>query len=131
MTCCGVLQKNCIRKALEYGTTDPYIDECGEKNMMAGIIELDIHRMTQAPAEIAIGAGLRRACSGVYQIRISHGGHGGGNTAIAMALIANRRGGPNKQKLPFYYTLSTRRPAPYEKGQPKPGLPDIHMLTNG
>ena len=45
--------------------------------MTGGILELDIHSMTQAQAKIAVDAKLRRAGSGVYRIRIIHGYHGG------------------------------------------------------
>ena len=45
--------------------------------MTGGILELDIHSMTQAQAKIAVDAKLRRVGSGVYRIRIIHGYHGG------------------------------------------------------
>lgn len=41
-----------------------------------GCVELDVHGMTQAQAEIAIEAKLKRA-GGVYRIRVIHGYHGG------------------------------------------------------
>lgn len=37
-----------------------------------GCVELDVHGMTQAQAEIAIEAKLKRA-GGVYRIRVIHG----------------------------------------------------------
>ncbi len=45
--------------------------------MQSGIIEIDVHGMTQAQARTRIDATLRRADSSVYVIRIIHGYHNG------------------------------------------------------
>lgn len=39
--------------------------------------EIDVHGMTQAQAQVAIDAALRKANSSVYSLRIIHGFHGG------------------------------------------------------
>lgn len=44
---------------------------------LSGVIELDVHGMTQVQAQVAIDAKLRRATSGTYRVRIVHGYHGG------------------------------------------------------
>ena len=61
----------------------------------AGVMELDIHGMTQYQAQIAIDAKLRRATSGTYRIRIVHGYHGG--TALR-DMIRSRYGSHPKVK---------------------------------
>ena len=46
--------------------------------MMVGAFqEIDVHGMTKSQAFTAIDACLRRAGSGVYQLRVIHGYHGG------------------------------------------------------
>lgn len=42
-----------------------------------GIIELDLHGMTQVQARIAVEAALRRATRSVYRLRLIHGYRGG------------------------------------------------------
>ena len=44
---------------------------------MRAFEEIDIHNMTKVQAITAIDAMLRRANSGVYQLRVIHGFHGG------------------------------------------------------
>lgn len=44
---------------------------------MRAFEEIDIHNMTKVQAITAIDAMLRRANSGVYQLRVIHGYHGG------------------------------------------------------
>ena len=44
---------------------------------LAGVMEVDLHGMTQYQAEIAVDAALRRANRSVYRIRVIHGYHGG------------------------------------------------------
>lgn len=43
----------------------------------SGIIEVDLHGMTQVQAHIAVDAALRRASKSVYRLRLIHGYNGG------------------------------------------------------
>ena len=45
--------------------------------MGTGIMELDVHGMTQVQCRVAVDAKLRRAKGDVYRIRVIHGYHGG------------------------------------------------------
>ena len=65
--------------------------------MTGGILELDIHSMTQAQAKIAVDAKLRRAGSGVYRIRIIHGYHGG--TALRDVIRLEYAGNPKVKRI--------------------------------
>lgn len=42
-----------------------------------GIVEIDLHRLTQVQSRTAIDAALRRADRSVYRLRIIHGFNGG------------------------------------------------------
>ena len=42
-----------------------------------GIIEVDLHGMTQVQARVAVDAALRRASKSVYRLRLIHGYNGG------------------------------------------------------
>ena len=65
--------------------------------MTGGILELDIHSMTQAQAKIAVDAKLRRVGSGVYRIRIIHGYHGG--TALRDMIRREYTGHPKVKRI--------------------------------
>lgn len=45
--------------------------------MEQGIVEIDLHGMTQVQARIAVEAALRRASRATYRLRLIHGYHGG------------------------------------------------------
>lgn len=45
--------------------------------MEQGIVELDLHGMTQVQARAAVEAALRRASRSTYRLRLIHGYHGG------------------------------------------------------
>ena len=42
-----------------------------------GIIEVDLHGMTQVQARVAVDAALRRASKSVYRLRLIHGYNSG------------------------------------------------------
>ena len=42
-----------------------------------GVVELDLHGMTQVQAKAAVDAALRRAGGSVYRLRVIHGYRGG------------------------------------------------------
>ncbi|MGM9662126.1 MAG: Smr/MutS family protein [Oscillospiraceae bacterium] len=42
-----------------------------------GIVELDLHGMTQTQARAAVESALRRTPRSVYRLRLIHGYHGG------------------------------------------------------
>lgn len=54
--------------------------------------EIDVHGMTQAQAQVAIDAALRRANSSVYSLRVIHGFHGG--TALRDMIRSRYRNHP-------------------------------------
>jgi DNA-nicking Smr family endonuclease len=60
--------------------------------MSAGIVEVDLHGMTQSQAKIAVDAALRRADRSVYRLRLIHGFHGG--TAIRDMVRTAYKGHP-------------------------------------
>ena len=43
----------------------------------SGIIEVDLHGMTQVQARIAVESALKRASKSVYRLRLIHGYNGG------------------------------------------------------
>lgn len=45
--------------------------------MEQGIVEIDLHGMTQVQARVAVEAALRRASRATYRLRLIHGYHGG------------------------------------------------------
>lgn len=45
--------------------------------IQSGTIELDLHGMTCAQAQVAIDAALRRARPSTYRLEVIHGYHGG------------------------------------------------------
>ncbi len=49
----------------------------GQKKVNAGIIELDIHGMTEYQARICIDSNLKKTDKSIYRIRIIHGFHNG------------------------------------------------------
>ena len=67
--------------------------------MTAGIIELDVHGMTQVQCRVAVDAKLRRARGDVYRIRVIHGYHGG--TALRDMLRSEYRKHPKVIRIEF------------------------------
>ncbi len=47
------------------------------RGLTGGVLELDLHGMTQIQAKAAVDAALRRAGGSVYRLRVVHGYHGG------------------------------------------------------
>ncbi len=45
--------------------------------LTGGVVELDLHGMTQIQAKAAVDAALRRAGGSVYRLRVVHGYRGG------------------------------------------------------
>ena len=47
------------------------------RGLTGGVVELDLHGMTQVQAKAAVDAALRRAGGSVYRLRVIHGYRGG------------------------------------------------------
>ena len=47
------------------------------RGLTGGVVELDLHGMTQIQAKAAVDAALRRAGGAVYRLRVVHGYRGG------------------------------------------------------
>lgn len=47
------------------------------RGVTGGVVELDLHGMTQIQAKAAVDAALRRAGGSVYRLRVIHGYRGG------------------------------------------------------
>ena len=47
------------------------------RGVTGGVVELDLHGMTQVQAKAAVDAALRRAGGSVYRLRVIHGYRGG------------------------------------------------------
>lgn len=47
------------------------------RGLTGGVVELDLHGMTQIQAKAAVDAALRRAGGSVYRLRVVHGYRGG------------------------------------------------------
>lgn len=47
------------------------------RGLTGGVVELDLHGMTQIQAKAAVDAALRRAGGSVYRLRVIHGYRGG------------------------------------------------------
>ena len=58
----------------------------------SGMIELDLHGMTQLQARSAINSALKRAGRSVYRLRVIHGYNGG--TALRDMIRREYRGNP-------------------------------------
>lgn len=71
--------------------------------LTSGIVELDIHGMTQYQAKVCIDACLRRVKRDVYRIRVIHGFHGG--TALK-DMIRREYGGRHAKVLRIEFGLN-------------------------
>ena len=47
------------------------------RGLTGGVVELDLHGLTQVQAKAAVDAALRRAGGSVYRLRVIHGYRGG------------------------------------------------------
>ena len=65
--------------------------------ILSGFQEIDVHNMTRTQAITAVDAGLRRADSSVYRLRVIHGYRGG--TVLRDAIRSHYRGHPKVKRI--------------------------------
>jgi len=65
--------------------------------LTSGIIEIDVHEMTQIQAQVAIDARLKRANSSVYRLRVIHGYNRG--TALRDMIRSKYRNHPKVKRI--------------------------------